>query len=175
MPIICLINELALFFMVFAAAVSAENPAKAPAPAADCQQQLMSLTSCLSYVMKGSIRTEPERPCCEGLSTVLATTNGPMCLCGSFDASGLQGVQVNASRALSLPKDCSITNYPSAAECRSLKKLDVPPPSSTVVENPPAADDTAANPGSSVSSSPIVCSVKLLIRTAPAIAVLFIY
>ncbi|GFP87073.1 non-specific lipid-transfer protein-like protein at5g64080 [Phtheirospermum japonicum] len=78
----------------------------------------MKLSSCLAYLMRGSVTADPDRTCCDGLSNVLATDNGAVCLCGAFiDRAGLSGVQLNDTRALSLPTDCFVTNYPSAANC----------------------------------------------------------
>jgi hypothetical protein len=86
----------------------------APAPAVDCSSLVLTMADCLSFVMNGSNTEKPEGTCCSGLKSVLKTA--PSCLCEAFKNSAQFGVELNVTKATSLPAACKVS-APSATKC----------------------------------------------------------
>ncbi|CAN0839045.1 Non-specific lipid transfer protein GPI-anchored 31, partial [Linum grandiflorum] len=102
----------ALLFLS-AANAAHHHSAAAPAPAADCSTVVLSLSDCLTYVLNGSTTTKPEGTCCSGLKDVLK--NNAACLCQAFQSSGQLGVELNMTKALTLPSACKLQAPPMSA------------------------------------------------------------
>lgn len=80
----------------------------------DCSEALLNLSACLTYVVQGSNLTRPKKGCCPALAGLV---NGePICLCqliaGYGGGSGGLGVQVDATRVLTLPTICRVDAPP---------------------------------------------------------------
>jgi hypothetical protein len=88
----------------------------APAPAVDCDDALVSLVGCLSYVQEGSTAATPEKSCCSGLKDVVKKEVA--CLCQAFQGGQDYGVALNMTKALQLPAACKVKTPP-FSKCHS--------------------------------------------------------
>ncbi|XP_049410530.1 non-specific lipid transfer protein GPI-anchored 11-like [Solanum stenotomum] len=86
----------------------------APAPAVDCNNLVLNLADCLSFVTNGSTEKKPEGTCCSGLKMVLKTD--AECLCEGFKNSAQLGVVLNVTKAMALPAACHVS-APSVSNC----------------------------------------------------------
>ncbi|XP_060167825.1 non-specific lipid transfer protein GPI-anchored 11-like [Lycium barbarum] len=111
-------NSFALFCLVticvfsFTSVESASH--SAPAPAVDCNNLVLNLADCLSFVTNGSTEKKPEGTCCSGLKMVLKTD--AECLCEGFKNSAQLGVVLNVTKAMALPAACHVS-APSVSNC----------------------------------------------------------
>ena len=89
----------------------------APGPAGpDCMTQLLGMADCLTYVQIGSNLTQPDKPCCPELKTLV--DNSPFCLCQLLANSSSSGFEIDIKRATKLPSVCKVkTPPPSACAC----------------------------------------------------------
>ncbi|XP_043718541.1 non-specific lipid transfer protein GPI-anchored 11-like [Telopea speciosissima] len=94
--------------------VAAVDSAHAPAPAVDCSSLIVNMADCLSFVSNGSKEKKPQSTCCSGLKTVLKTD--AECLCEAFKSSAQYGVELNMTKALTLPSACRVST-PSVSNC----------------------------------------------------------
>ncbi|KZV21207.1 hypothetical protein F511_17941 [Dorcoceras hygrometricum] len=106
----------ATFFCMLLALVATASSAVqvAPAPAVDCSTLVLSMTDCLSFVTEGSKVAKPEGQCCTGLKNVLKTN--AECLCETFKNSKQLGINLNVSKAATLPAACHVS-APSITNC----------------------------------------------------------
>ncbi|XP_042492685.1 non-specific lipid transfer protein GPI-anchored 11-like [Macadamia integrifolia] len=95
--------------MCAVAAVDSKH-AHAPAPAVDCSSLIVNMADCLSFVSNGSKEKKPQSTCCSGLKTVLKTD--AECLCEAFKSSAQYGVEINMTKALTLPSACRVSTPP---------------------------------------------------------------
>lgn len=82
------------------------------AQSSDCNNVLISMSSCLDYITGNSSR--PSSSCCSQLSN--AVKSQPQCLCevikgGGSSASSL-GINVNQTQAMALPSACNVQTPP---------------------------------------------------------------
>lgn len=108
--LLCLVS---FWIFTFIAVESAAHQS-APAPAADCNNLILNLADCLSFVTNGSTEKKPAGTCCSGLKMVLKTDAD--CLCEGFKNSAQLGVALNVTKALSLPSACHVS-APSVTNC----------------------------------------------------------
>ncbi|GAA0179149.1 hypothetical protein LIER_42202 [Lithospermum erythrorhizon] len=85
-----------------------------PSPSVDCSIVIVNLAECLSFVRAGSTTKKPEGACCNGLKTVLKTN--PECICEGFKNSAQFGIDLNVTKALTLPQACKVS-APSITNC----------------------------------------------------------
>ncbi|PHT41663.1 Non-specific lipid-transfer protein-like protein [Capsicum baccatum] len=108
----------ALFFLITICTLSSttvESASRsAPAPAVDCNNLVLNLADCLSFVTNGSTEKKPQGTCCSGLKMVLKTD--AECLCEGFKNSAQLGVVLNVTKAMSLPAACHVS-APSVSNC----------------------------------------------------------
>ncbi|XP_020086026.1 xylogen-like protein 11 [Ananas comosus] len=99
-----------------AAAAAAAAAAAPRASGLDCSEALLNLSACLTYVVQGSNLTRPKKGCCPALAGLI---NGePICLCqliaGYGGGSSGLGVQIDATRVLTLPTICRVDAPPTS-------------------------------------------------------------
>ncbi|CAN4108008.1 unnamed protein product [Withania somnifera] len=111
-------NSFALFFLVSVFVFSSTRVESAsrssPAPAVDCNNLVLNLADCLSFVTNGSTEKKPQGTCCSGLKMVLKTD--AECLCEGFKNSAQLGVVLNVTKAMALPAACHVS-APSVSNC----------------------------------------------------------
>ncbi|XP_052204120.1 uncharacterized protein LOC127809400 [Diospyros lotus] len=129
--------------------------APAPAPSVDCSTVILSMADCLSYVSSGSTKKKPEGTCCSGLKTVLKSE--AECLCEAFKNSAQYGINLNVTKAMSLPTACHVS-APSIKNCGL----------SLVPGGAPASSPEAAPSPSAISAMPTVAEGPT--GTAPALS-----
>ncbi|RRT66253.1 hypothetical protein B296_00007860 [Ensete ventricosum] len=81
-----------------------QGPAPAPPPALDCTGAMLNLSSCLTYAEAGSNLTRPGKGCCRGLAGVVDME--PVCLCQLIGDDDVFGVEIDTTKALTLPTAC---------------------------------------------------------------------
>ncbi|KAJ6832471.1 putative xylogen-like protein 11 [Iris pallida] len=97
------------------------GPAPAPSPALPgnmgCDDALLNVSACLTYVESGSNLTAPDTGCCPALASLV--DNQPICLCQLLSSSDAFGIPINTTKALKLPASCRIqTPSQSLRSCR---------------------------------------------------------
>lgn len=97
-------------FAIIFSGVSAQAPTIAPAPAMDCFTSVLNLTDCLNFVVAGSNETKPEKGCCPALAGLVESA--PICLCDLFTRPDNYGIELNRSKALTLPSLCRVNTPP---------------------------------------------------------------
>lgn len=112
-------NSFALFCLVLmwafsSTTVESASRQAAPAPAVDCNNLVLNLADCLSFVTNGSTEKKPQGTCCSGLKMVLKTD--AECLCEGFKNSAQLGVVLNVTKAMALPAACHVS-APSVSNC----------------------------------------------------------
>ncbi|KAF8411502.1 hypothetical protein HHK36_004054 [Tetracentron sinense] len=126
------------------------NCATSPAPAVDCSTLIFNMADCLSFVSSGSSEAKPQGSCCSGLKTVLKAD--AECLCEAFKNSAQLGVELNVSKALSLPTACGVS-APPFSNCG----LSVSPGAAAPVDPPKSSSPKSApSPKSHKSSAPVL-------------------
>ncbi|URE44789.1 AAI [Musa troglodytarum] len=88
--------------------------APAPPPALDCTDAMLNLSACLTYAEAGSNLTRPGKGCCRGLASVVDTE--PVCLCQLIVDNDVFGVEIDTTKALTLPTACRV-DAPPATLC----------------------------------------------------------
>ncbi|KAJ6798835.1 putative xylogen-like protein 11 [Iris pallida] len=90
------------------------GPAPAPSPALPgnmgCDDALLNVSACLTYVESGSNLTAPDTGCCPALASLV--DNQPICLCQLLSSSDAFGIPINTTKALKLPASCRIQTPP---------------------------------------------------------------
>ncbi|XP_072989950.1 non-specific lipid transfer protein GPI-anchored 31-like [Typha latifolia] len=100
-----------LLCLCFILAMSAHGAhVGAPSPTLDCSSTLFNLADCLSFVQQGSKVAKPEGGCCSGLKKVVK--EDVSCLCDAFQGSQTYGINLNITKALSLPSACGVSTPP---------------------------------------------------------------
>ncbi|XP_057975238.1 non-specific lipid transfer protein GPI-anchored 11-like [Malania oleifera] len=121
--------------LCFVAANSEEtNSAPALAPATDCSNLILDMADCIPYLSNGSKQTEPNGSCCSGLKLVLKTDAD--CLSEAIKNSAQLGIELNISKALTLPPACGVS--------APVKTCVTPPPKSSPKTSPPPAAKSSA-------------------------------
>ncbi|URE44788.1 AAI [Musa troglodytarum] len=112
--------------------------APAPPPALDCTDAMLNLSACLTYAEAGSNLTRPGKGCCRGLASVVDTE--PVCLCQLIVDNDVFGVEIDTTKALTLPTACRV-DAPPATLCAVLGvPIASPSPSSGAPEEPGKAE-----------------------------------
>ncbi|KAI3995591.1 hypothetical protein MKX01_023336 [Papaver californicum] len=97
----------------------------------ECQDQLIKLSTCLSYV--GGTSEAPTPGCCTGLSEVLSTSKKCLCLLVKDRDNPALGLHINSTRALGLPRSCNVPV--NISHCPALLHLAPNSPESKVFED----------------------------------------
>ncbi|KAJ0233891.1 Non-specific lipid transfer protein GPI-anchored 29 [Hirschfeldia incana] len=118
------------------------------APAAECSTVFLTLSKCLPFVMIGSQVEKPETACCSNLKTVLDTK--AECLCEGLKSSAAMGINLNVTKAETLPAACKLLNAPPMSACA----LSTKPPASAPAPVPAAGPPKGSGPGSSSAPAP---------------------
>ncbi|XP_077224872.1 non-specific lipid transfer protein GPI-anchored 31-like isoform X2 [Tasmannia lanceolata] len=140
-----------------------------PPPTVDCLDVLMGMSDCIDYVSNGSTVAKPDKTCCSGLATVLK--EAPICLCDALSPNNSLGIQVNMTRALTLPKTCGLS-APPANNCAGAGVPPSPAPAPTPVPSPPPMSPPPATPplpSTPPPSSPITPAVPPSSPITPAV------
>jgi len=87
------------------------------AQSVECSAVIMTLTKCLPFVTIGSQVEKPETACCSGLKTVLATK--AVCLYEGLKKSAAMGINLNITKAATLPDACKLNAPTSSCACES--------------------------------------------------------
>ncbi|XP_020594593.1 non-specific lipid transfer protein GPI-anchored 2-like isoform X1 [Phalaenopsis equestris] len=90
-----------------------QPPSLPPSPATpglDCTNDLLNLTSCLTYVEQGANLTVPEKGCCPALAGLV--DSNPICLCQLLSTSNTFGIKIDDTKALMLPTICHVQTPP---------------------------------------------------------------
>ncbi|XP_026427951.1 protein YLS3-like isoform X1 [Papaver somniferum] len=97
----------------------------------ECQDQLIKLSTCLSYV--GGTSKAPTPSCCTGLGEVLSTTKKCLCLLVKDRDNPALGLHINSTRALGLPRSCNVPA--NISHCPALLHLAPNSPEAKVFED----------------------------------------
>ncbi|GMH17458.1 hypothetical protein Nepgr_019299 [Nepenthes gracilis] len=154
-------NPKPFLFIAFAATchavlASGNSPEVYPQPASpatgkgDCSFLIVDMANCVSYLSNGSNDTKPDSACCLGLQTVLKSNAG--CLCAALNNTAGFGIDLNMSRAVSLPAACHVTSPP-ITKCDGTKSASLPPSSSPTPRRTAPASSTPKSPAPSSSSA----------------------
>ncbi|URE44785.1 AAI [Musa troglodytarum] len=118
--------------------------APAPPPALDCTDAMLNLSACLTYAEAGSNLTRPGKGCCRGLASVVDTE--PVCLCQLIVDNDVFGVEIDTTKALTLPTACRV-DAPPATLCAVLGvPIASPSPSSGAPEEPESPAGSSSSP-----------------------------
>ncbi|KAJ4905972.1 Bifunctional inhibitor/lipid-transfer protein/seed storage 2S albumin superfamily protein [Raphanus sativus] len=85
------------------------SPVATPAPGpsnSDCSSVIYNMMDCLSYITPGSNDTRPTKVCCGGILSVLQYN--PNCICVGLASSKDMGIEINNTRAHSMPTTCKL-------------------------------------------------------------------
>ncbi|KAF5740252.1 Bifunctional inhibitor/lipid-transfer protein/seed storage 2S albumin superfamily protein [Tripterygium wilfordii] len=122
-----------------------DNKIAAP-PSVDCSAVIYELFDCISFLSDGSTVMKPTTDCCNGYQTVIAVD--PRCICFAIKSSGDLGIQLNITKAMTLPSACGFPAPP--VDCgTSLPPLDSGPltsPSPSPSMLPPSNDKPTPSP-----------------------------
>nr|VDD18681.1 unnamed protein product [Brassica oleracea] len=133
------------------------------AQSVECSAVIMTLTKCLPFVTIGSQVEKPETACCSVLKTVLDTK--AECLCEGLKKSAAMGINLNITKAATLPDACKL-NAPTSS-CASPVPAAGPLNGSGPGSNSaPAPSPSHSNHGSSISVSSLAISGALVIMFA---------
>lgn len=129
----------------------------AAGPSADCSTVVYDLVECVGYISKDGQQTKPNAACCSGLQSVIKVD--VMCLCAAMKLSASMGIQLNLTRAKSLPADCgakgvSTTLCDSNSTSPSGSPAGAPVAAPTTPATPAAPAPAPAAPAPSVPSAP---------------------
>ncbi|KAJ8448546.1 hypothetical protein Cgig2_012190 [Carnegiea gigantea] len=113
----------------------------------ECQDQLITLSSCLNYVAGSAIRPSPQ--CCAILDEKINKTKRCLCLLVRDRNEPSLGLKLNATRAVRLPTICHATSNP--LECLGFLNLTPSSPDAQIFID--AANDTQAEPPAKPRSS----------------------
>ncbi|XP_016515635.1 non-specific lipid transfer protein GPI-anchored 31 [Nicotiana tabacum] len=153
-------NSFALFCLVLmwafsSTTVESASRQAAPAPAVDCNNLVLNLADCLSFVTNGSTEKKPQGTCCSGLKMVLKTD--AECLCEGFKNSAQLGVVLNVTKAMALPAACHVS-APSVSNCGL----------TTDTGAAPALSPIAVSPTTSAAVAPTIAEGASEVAPAPA-------
>ncbi|CAN6301964.1 unnamed protein product [Urochloa humidicola] len=146
------ILALAALLATAAVRVDGATAAAAPAPAADCNDALMSLAGCLSYVQEGSTVSTPDPSCCSGLKDVVR--NEVACLCQVLQGGQNLGISFNMTKALQLPAACKVKTPPVSKCHASVPGVPTASPVSAPSAGAPFFEPSPSSPTPSGSPSP---------------------
>ncbi|GKV44060.1 hypothetical protein SLEP1_g51287 [Rubroshorea leprosula] len=86
------------------------SPNLAPGPSVDCSSAMYDLVDCIGYLSYGSNDTKPEKSCCSGFKSMMKVAE--QCICEAIKSSRGMGIELNLTRAASLPSDCGVSAPP---------------------------------------------------------------
>ncbi|KAL8484242.1 hypothetical protein ACS0TY_026799 [Phlomoides rotata] len=98
-----------------------------------CQNQLVSLATCLPYV--GGEAKSPTSDCCTGFKQVLRDSRPCVCILIKDRNDPSLGLKINATLALSLPARCNAPLDQSVADCPAILHLPPNSPDAKVFED----------------------------------------
>ncbi|GAB4839533.1 hypothetical protein Ancab_029059 [Ancistrocladus abbreviatus] len=81
-----------------------------PSEGMDCMSVVFNMADCISYLNEGSNDTKPDKWCCQGLQEVL--NMNASCLCYALKNSAELGIDLNMTRAATLPSLCHVQAPP---------------------------------------------------------------
>ncbi|XP_010530168.1 PREDICTED: non-specific lipid-transfer protein-like protein At2g13820 [Tarenaya hassleriana] len=119
-------------------------PAVSPAPGpsnSDCSTIIFNMADCLSFISEGSTDPKPTKSCCDGMNSVLEYN--PKCICAGLDSGRQMGIQLNNTRAVSMPSLCKATITPPDCGIASAGPSPSSPnasPSAPTPSTPPSAE-----------------------------------
>ncbi|CAN4110594.1 unnamed protein product [Withania somnifera] len=157
-----------LLICVFSSSSVESASRSAPAPAVDCNNLVLNLADCLSFVTNGSTQKKPEGTCCSGLKMVLKTD--AECLCEGFKNSAQLGVVLNVTKAMALPAACHVS-APSVSNCGLSADIGAAPALSPIAGSPTmsAVAPTTAEGASQVAPVPSPGSSDATTLTLPMV------
>ncbi|KAL1196302.1 Non-specific lipid transfer protein GPI-anchored 31 [Cardamine amara subsp. amara] len=111
----------------------------------DCATLIVNMVDCVAFLTNGSTADKPQGNCCSGLKTILDTN--AQCLCEGLKKSRSMGINLNVTKASTLPAVCKLIAPPSSA-CQ----LSTTPPAATTPgqASAPAPSPSQKNHGSSL-------------------------
>ncbi|KAK0575596.1 hypothetical protein LWI29_003407 [Acer saccharum] len=112
---------------------SSSSPVLAPSPS-DCSNVIYNMAGCLSFLGNDSNETKPDSACCDGFKSVLHA--GFECVCTAVSSSAQMGLDLNMTKAYTLPAACSVS-APSLNNCNNAKPPAKPPVSPVSPSHPP--------------------------------------
>ncbi|GLT93842.1 hypothetical protein SLE2022_116150 [Rubroshorea leprosula] len=86
------------------------SPNLAPGPSVDCSSAMYDMVDCIGYLSYGSNDTKPEKSCCSGFKSMMKVAE--QCICEAIKSSRGMGIELNLTRAASLPSDCGVSAPP---------------------------------------------------------------
>ncbi|CAF2124919.1 non-specific lipid-transfer protein-like protein At2g13820 [Brassica rapa] len=128
------------------------SPVATPAPGpsnSDCSSVIYGMMDCLSYITPGSNDTIPTKVCCGGILSVLQYN--PKCVCVGLASSKDMGIEINSTRAHSMPTTCKL---PIAAPHCAIPGASAPgastpvSPSAGTPMTSPSSDESPTSPSS---------------------------
>ncbi|XWS15039.1 hypothetical protein CRYUN_Cryun35bG0060200 [Craigia yunnanensis] len=139
-------------FMTLVVARPEISPSLAPSPSVSCSTIIYDMADCISFLSNGSTEEKPTPPCCSGFKSVLKTN--AECICEALKSSAELGIDVNLTRAATLPSACQVSAPP-------ISKCNVSISPGTAPANPPSSGtpspdspEALAVPGPSNSPTP---------------------
>ncbi|KAJ0979112.1 hypothetical protein J5N97_014586 [Dioscorea zingiberensis] len=129
------------------------SPGTSPAmpPADPCDDALLNLVDCLTYVEDGSNQTVPDKNCCSEFSGLVNTH--PNCLCKLLGSGTAFGLKIDTTKALTLPTACRVQTPPTSL----CALLGIPVPSPLTPSSAPGPANGASGSttiGTSPSNAP---------------------
>ncbi|KAH0933384.1 hypothetical protein HID58_010501 [Brassica napus] len=150
------------------------SPVATPAPGpsnSDCSSVIYGMMDCLSYITPGSNDTIPTKVCCGGILSVLQYN--PKCVCVGLASSKDMGIEINSTRAHSMPTTCKL---PIAAPHCAIPGASAPgastpvSPSAGTPMTSPSSDESPTSPSSdeSPTSSPSLAESPGMTAPSPS-------
>ncbi|KAK4860544.1 hypothetical protein QYF36_025955 [Acer negundo] len=121
---------------------SSSSPVPAPSPS-DCSNVIYNMASCLSFLGNDNNETKPDSACCDGFKSVLHA--GFECVCTAVSSSAQMGLDLNMTKAYTLPAACGVS-VPSINNCSNDAKPPAKPPVSPVAPVSPSHPSAPARP-----------------------------
>uniref|UniRef100_M4C8X4 Bifunctional inhibitor/plant lipid transfer protein/seed storage helical domain-containing protein n=1 Tax=Brassica campestris TaxID=3711 RepID=M4C8X4_BRACM len=148
------------------------SPVATPAPGpsnSDCSSVIYGMMDCLSYITPGSNDTIPTKVCCGGILSVLQYN--PKCVCVGLASSKDMGIEINSTRAHSMPTTCKL---PIAAPHCAIPGASAPgastpvSPSAGTPMTSPSSDESPTSPSSDESPTSSLSLAESPGMTAPS-------
>ncbi|KAK9270320.1 hypothetical protein L1049_025898 [Liquidambar formosana] len=122
-----------------------------PAPATDCSTIIYDMVDCISFLSDGSKETKPDASCCSGFKSVLKTD--PHCICEAIKDSDEMGIELNITKAMTLPSACRVSAPP-------LSNCGIPVAPGATPAHPPKSPRKSAPSPSSKAPAPVTSPAK---------------
>ncbi|XVE55456.1 hypothetical protein DITRI_Ditri03aG0160100 [Diplodiscus trichospermus] len=158
--------RIAFGICIFMTSLAVTKPEEPPslAPSLSCSTIIYDMADCLSFLSNGSTEEKPTSSCCSGFKAVLKSN--AECICEALKSSAELGIDLNLTKAATLPSACKVSAPP-------ISKCDVSSSPGASPANPPSPNspEVPAVPGPSNSPVPPTASEEVSVHApAPALS-----